>query len=54
MTQFLKDTRKVVGCDLDDVLADFIAAFMDIAAQKYGVDPDIFGSCEKNSRSAAQ
>lgn len=34
-------TRKpVIGCDLDDVLADFIHSFMNIAASKYGVDPE--------------
>ena len=41
MTTFLKDNRKVVGCDLDDVLADFIRRFMDIAAEKYGIDPNL-------------
>lgn len=38
MTNFIKDTKKVVGCDLDDVLADFVSRFMEIAARKYGVD----------------
>jgi 5'(3')-deoxyribonucleotidase len=38
---FLKDTKKVIGCDLDDVLADFIERFMAIAADKYGVDPNL-------------
>ena len=33
--------RIVVGCDLDDVVADFIKGFMEIAARKYGVDPDL-------------
>jgi 5'(3')-deoxyribonucleotidase len=28
----------VVGCDLDEVVADFIEKFMGIAAAKYGVD----------------
>jgi 5'(3')-deoxyribonucleotidase len=31
----------VVGCDLDDVLADFIERFMQIAADKYGVDSNL-------------
>lgn len=30
--------RPVVGCDLDDVLADFIERFMVIASVNYGVD----------------
>jgi len=30
----------VIGCDLDDVVADFIARFMEIAAKKYGIDPN--------------
>lgn len=38
---FLKDTKKVVGCDLDDVLANFIQKFMDIAHELHGVDPTI-------------
>lgn len=38
---FLKDTKPVVGCDLDDVLANFIQKFMDIANQLHGVDPTI-------------
>ena len=33
--------RPIVGCDLDDVLSDFIKAFMTIAATKYGVDPTV-------------
>jgi 5'(3')-deoxyribonucleotidase len=33
--------RPVVGCDLDDVLADFIERFMAIASVKYGVDPSL-------------
>jgi 5'(3')-deoxyribonucleotidase len=41
MNPFITDTRKVVGCDLDDVLADFIKSFMAIAGKKYGVDPNI-------------
>lgn len=36
---FLKDTKKIVGCDLDDVLANFIQKFMDIAHELHGVDP---------------
>jgi 5'(3')-deoxyribonucleotidase len=35
MIPFPKDTKKVVGCDLDDVLADFISAFMKIADERY-------------------
>lgn len=31
----------VVGMDLDDVLADFIKKFMEIAHEKYGVDPSL-------------
>jgi len=38
---FLKDTKKIVGCDLDDVLANFIQKFMDIAHELHGVDPTI-------------
>lgn len=38
---FPTDNRKVVGCDLDDVLADFIKKFMEVAAKKYGVDPNL-------------
>ncbi len=37
----INDPRKIVGCDLDDVLADFIQKFMEIAADKYGVNPDL-------------
>jgi 5'(3')-deoxyribonucleotidase len=35
---FPVDTKKVVGCDLDDVLANFIGTFMEIAHRLYGVD----------------
>jgi 5'(3')-deoxyribonucleotidase len=38
---FLKDHKKVVGCDLDDVLANFIQKFMDIAHELHGVDPKL-------------
>lgn len=41
MTTFPTDPKKVVGCDLDDVLADFIKKFMEIAAKKYGIDPTL-------------
>lgn len=34
-------TKPVVGCDLDDVLANFIKKFMDIAFDMYGVDPSL-------------
>jgi 5'(3')-deoxyribonucleotidase len=40
-TLWLPDNRKVVGCDLDDVLADFIKGFMLVAQDKYGVNPDL-------------
>lgn len=36
---FPVDRRKIVGCDLDDVLANFIGKFMEIAHQLYGVNP---------------
>lgn len=35
MIQFPKDTKKVVGCDLDDVLANFIKEFMRLADLRY-------------------
>lgn len=38
---FIKDTRKIVGMDLDDVLADFIKRFMEIACRIFQVDPNI-------------
>lgn len=38
---FIKDTRKIVGMDLDDVLADFMQKFMDIARRLYNVDPTV-------------
>ncbi len=38
---FPKDNKLVIGMDLDDVLADFIKKFMEVAAAKYGVDPNI-------------
>lgn len=41
MINFLKDSRPVIGCDLDDVLADFIKRFMEIAAKQYGIDPTL-------------
>lgn len=41
MTTFSSDKRLIIGCDLDDVLADFIKKFMEIAAKKYGVDATI-------------
>lgn len=31
----------VVGMDLDDVLADFIKKFMELAHKRYGVDPNL-------------
>lgn len=39
--KFPVDTKKIVGCDLDDVLADFIAKFMEIAHTLYGVDSNL-------------
>lgn len=41
MPNFLKDTKKIVGMDLDDVLANFIKTFMAIAERKFGVDPTV-------------
>lgn len=32
--------RKVVGCDLDDVLADFMSRFIDMAHQRFGIPKD--------------
>jgi 5'(3')-deoxyribonucleotidase len=40
-TLWLPDNRRVVGCDLDDVLADFSKGFMLIAHDKYGVNPNL-------------
>lgn len=40
-TLWLPDTRKVIGCDIDDVLADFIKGFMLLAQQLYGVNPEL-------------
>lgn len=40
-TLWLPDNRKVVGCDLDDVMANFIAGFMKVANEKFGVDPTL-------------
>jgi 5'(3')-deoxyribonucleotidase len=31
---------KIVGCDLDDVLADFMTTFIDMARAKYGIPQD--------------
>ncbi len=42
MPNFLKDTKKVVGCDLDDVLADFMKTFMTIGSAKFGIDPTVY------------
>lgn len=38
---FFKDHKKVVGCDLDDVLANFIKEFMRLANELHGVDTNI-------------
>lgn len=38
---FIKDPRKIVGMDLDDVLADFIKTFMGIAQRRFGVDSTV-------------
>ena len=40
-TLWLPDNRKVVGCDLDDCLADFIKGFMKVAHTLYGVNPEL-------------
>lgn len=34
-------TRPIIGMDIDDVLADFIKAFMFIAHELFGVDPNV-------------
>jgi 5'(3')-deoxyribonucleotidase len=35
------ETRlKVVGCDLDDVLADFMGRFIDMASERFGIPAD--------------
>lgn len=31
---------KIVGCDLDDVLADFMAKFIDMASERFGIPED--------------
>ncbi len=41
MPNFLKDPKKIVGMDLDDVVANFIKAFMAIAERRFGVDPNV-------------
>jgi 5'(3')-deoxyribonucleotidase len=38
---FPVDKKKIVGCDLDDVLANFIGRFMEIAHRLYGVDENL-------------
>jgi 5'(3')-deoxyribonucleotidase len=40
-TLWLPDTRLVIGCDIDDVLADFIKGFMTKASNLYGVNPEL-------------
>lgn len=39
--QFPRDTKKIIGMDLDDVLADFVERFILIANQKYSRPVDI-------------
>jgi 5'(3')-deoxyribonucleotidase len=41
---FIKDNRKIVGMDLDDVLANFMKTFMDIARRLFQVDPNVLQS----------
>ena len=36
----VENKLKIVGCDLDDVLADFMTTFIDMARAKYGVPQD--------------
>lgn len=40
-TNWLTDTRKIVGCDIDDVLADFVKGFMLEAQHLYGANPEL-------------
>jgi 5'(3')-deoxyribonucleotidase len=37
----MEDRRRIIGVDIDDVLADFVSDFMKVAARKFGVNPEL-------------